>query len=179
MGFSVSYSNGGSLRIRSVQAFTITLTAPATSNTATISSVTTANCMLILTGSHGVQNSATDDFADLVLTNSTTVTATRTGTLGDMKVSGYVIEFEAGVIKSNQTGTISIGGGGTSNTGVITGVDTTKAIPLYLGCRSDSSSNSVNLYGADVTLTNGTTVTASRPSTTGNHTVRYQVVEFL
>ena len=81
-----------------------------------------------------------------------------------------------GIIKSIQRGTISISGA-TSNTATISSVDTTKSVLRHLG-QSTSSSSYTDRALARIYLTNGTTITADRGSSTNSTTVSYEVVEY-
>lgn len=85
-----------------------------------------------------------------------------------------VAALPTSVIKSIQYGSIVITSSTTSGTATITAVDTNKAALLNLGTK-------VSVAGQDnnITLTNSTTVTASRDAQTGgSSTVRFCVVEF-
>lgn len=84
---------------------------------------------------------------------------------------------QSSVIASIQYGTVSITGTNTSGTATITSVDTSKAALLFLGF---SSSRDDGQMPARITLTNATTVTATRstPGGTGATTVGFCVVEF-
>jgi hypothetical protein len=83
------------------------------------------------------------------------------------------------LIRSVQRGTISIGPAASSNTATIVSVDPVNAVVRWLG----------QSYGTDgvvderpgwtyVTLTNATTVTATRGATSNTSTASYEVVEF-
>ena len=87
-------------------------------------------------------------------------------------------QFTGQKIKSIQRGVITIAGGSTSNTATITSVNTSKAICYFLGYSSQASSTGPDLR---IYLTNGTTVTASRGSSsvTSAWYASYQVVEFI
>lgn len=117
----------------SVEEFTVTLTA-ATSNTATISSVTMAKTFLV--GSHTITDT-TDDNADgsveIVLTNSTTVTVQRAEAGGNIVYTGYAIEFAAGGNESVQRGQIAAQGATASQNVDITAVDLTVAMVQAAG----------------------------------------------
>lgn len=106
----------------SVEEFTVTLTA-ATSNTATISSVTMNKTFLV--GSHTISDT-TDDNADgsveIVLTNSTTVTVQRAAAGGNIVYTGYAIEFAAGGDETVQRGQIAAQGATASQNVDITAV---------------------------------------------------------
>lgn len=68
-------------------------------------------------------------------------------------------------IKSLQYGTISITGTNTTNTATITAVDTSKAILHFLGFHTDSKDEVMTAQS--ITLTNTTTVTATRGTLSG------------
>lgn len=85
-------------------------------------------------------------------------------------------QFLPGSIKSIQRGTIAIASG-TSNTATITSVDTAKSILFKLG--EYSTETGINNVLTALALTNATTITATRGSSTGTTTVGYQVVEYV
>lgn len=162
------------LKIRSVQRGTISIT-EATSATATIAAVNTANTELIHVG-QDYSTSSTDPrvaMARLELTNATTVTATvNTSPGAQVTVVSYeVIEYETGVIKRVQRGTIT-----GAATATITAVDTTKSKLSMLGwTTTNTASDMVN--NPKMVLTDATTVTQSGGVVT-NITGAYQVIEF-
>jgi len=79
------------------------------------------------------------------------------------------------VTKSVQYGSVTITTG-TSNTATITSVDTTKAVLITLGSSCDIDNAT---YTPRATLTNATTVTATRVGSGGQTTVTsFVVVEF-
>lgn len=76
MSTLTQFSGGG---IKSIQRGTISITNPSTSATATVTSVNTAKSLLTYLGQTGYYSgSSTDGVSDIriVLTNSTTITAT-------------------------------------------------------------------------------------------------------
>lgn len=165
--------------IKSIQAFSITIASGSTSNTAAISSVTTNNAIIIFGGCEGDDGaSAGRDYTYVTLTNSTTVTANRnSGTSATSTVKGTVVEFISSAINvAVQYGTITMGAAVGSNTATITSVDTTKAAIIYLGLLTSTNING-NTY-SNIELTDSTTVTASRASTSSSVTVSFCVVEF-
>ena len=91
-GFSLT---AGSYEVRasSTQAGSISIGAGVASNTATISSVTTTRALVFFTGSRDDTSTATPDFylGRLLLTNGTTVTASRENTTTVLQV-GYGVE---------------------------------------------------------------------------------------
>lgn len=163
--------------INSIQQVSITLGSAQSSNTATISAVG-ANAFIVWQGfttDEAANNLYLDEFATLVLTNSTTVTATRTtSTTGTGTFNCVVIDPTSSLVTGVQAGTIAIVSG-TSNTATITSVDTSLSAVFFLG--SSTLSSTVPTSAAGVTLTNATTVTASI-SSTGTTTVSYVVVTF-
>lgn len=167
--------------IQSIQRGTITMTST-TSGTATITAVITANSSLRWLGEDIQTDSnviGTQCRALLTLTDSTTVTATRSNGTGTVRVNFEVVEYATGVVKSVQRGTIGLASAA-SNTATITSVSTTKAQCNFLG-NTTSEANSGEFTGrtsCKVTLTNATTVTASRGIGTNDCTVGYEVLEF-
>jgi hypothetical protein len=83
--------------IKSIQAGTITINSNTTSNTATISSVSTAKSFVLYGGNSGGDSSGggnpSSDAGHVVLTNATTVTATRLGVGNNMILAYTVVEF--------------------------------------------------------------------------------------
>jgi hypothetical protein len=163
--------------IRNIQSGTIAL-AGVTSNTATITTVNTGTTLLFNTGNSISAGGSGDGFCRLVLTNSTTITATRTAATGTATVAYFVIEFVPGAFKSLQNTTITIADTATSNTATITAVDTTKTFINSLGSDvGDNASGSSTNWLARLVLTNSTTVTATRSGTSGQNILSFQVVE--
>lgn len=167
----------GASVIQSVQTGTITISAAASSNTATITSVDTTKSILIYegrqptsTGSANNNRSATR----IALTNATTVTATRGNTNDAVTVAFTVIEFASGV-NSIQSGTIAIAGAATSNTATISAVGA-NAFMLWLGGSTAVTALQWTNCESSVELTNSTTVTA-RCQTNDAMTVGYMVVD--
>lgn len=84
-------------------------------------------------------------------------------------------------IKSVQYGTVTLADSVTSNTATITSVAVNKSVVHFLGFSTDSNLvDNQRRWLARVTLTNATTVTASRGSatTTNAMTVGFVVVEY-
>lgn len=173
--------------IKSIQYGTFFLDS-STSDTETINSVNTANSMLFYLGMSASSHTPVTEWADLmvkiVLTNSTTVTCDRIENPSSMYVSFCVIEFYPGIVKSNQSGTITIADSdGLSNTDTITAVDTSKSICIYLGNTTTYESSDLDFVGtaiSSIELLNSTTVKAERGlSGAGADIVAsYQVIEF-
>lgn len=167
--------------VKRCQFGSISIAASATSNTATITSVTTANSLLLYGGITPAVDAGEwkDIRVRLTLTNATTITAERTGNVAAIDISYFIIEFYPGIVKSNQSGTIAITG--TSNTDTITSVDTSKSICVYLGELVTTASTAIQYINSTltrVTLTNATTVTGTRDGSDNAATAGYQVVEF-
>lgn len=168
--------------IKSIQEFSITIAAVATSNTATITSVGTTKSVVIWNGQTSnnttalLQNNA---YGYLTLTNATTVTATRnSGTTNSLTVYGVVIEFATDAVVNMQTGTIVLGSGVTSNTATITSVDVNNAFVVYGGVLSTTTgAESMRTVLSMIDLTDATTVTAARSLGTDSATVAYTVIE--
>lgn len=79
------------------------------------------------------------------------------------------------LVASSQRGTITLAGVA-SNTATINSVDTTRAAVAWGGTSVNTTGN-VDGWGV-ATLTNGTTVTASRGGTSSTMNVTYHVIEF-
>lgn len=173
---------GGTL-VKSVQQVTITIAANATSGTASISSVVTGNSAPFYGGVSGPNttiNNATDN-ANIVLTNSTTVTANRfaADATNALTVVATIIEFSAGKIKSNQSGSITITSALTA-TATISSVVTGNSICIWNGALSQNNTSAGQpLHGAtSVFLTNATTVTGTHGSSSFVITPYFTVLEF-
>jgi hypothetical protein len=169
------------LQIKSIQRGTITLTGVA-SNTATISSVDTANAYVAYLGhkdSDTVGNNA-DNWVRLDLTNATTVTATRAGSTGNVVVSFEVVEYYPGRLRSLQTVSITITNGNASNTATLgtTLQSTAKAVIIWAGNSSSPTAVAPDSGWGKLVLTNTTTVTLERTGTAGTMIANGTVVEF-
>lgn len=168
--------------VRSVQRGTVTIGGAAASNTATITSVNTANSVvrLLWMTSDATSGTAFVHTGWIILTNATTVTATRNGASGVQVVIGFeVTEFWPSVIRSVQRGSITIGAAAITNTATITAVNINKAGLTWLG-QQTSETNDSDSY-TKLALTNATTVTAARTGTggaAGSTTVSYEVVDW-
>lgn len=174
-------SGGRASIIKQIQYGSISIGAAASSNTATITAVTTANCLIFWNGAYnGTASTNQNMIADVVLTNTTTVTATRSSTSDTCVARFVVVEFVPGVLTSVQRGTITIASGSTSNTATITSVSENVAFFNCLGFRNNNSSNErIDSAFATVDLTDATTVTAARTTNdTFDTIVGYQVAEF-
>lgn len=170
-----------SAAVDSIQQGSIQFTGTTTSNTDTISSVDTARSVVVHNGVDTSQNASIGGsaFTDVVLTNATTVTATRDAAGSATINTNYVvIEFAAGIVDSVQPFSVAITSG-TTNTATITSVDTAISMIFPGGMTLDSTS----MQGDDdlcyAELTNGTTVTATRNTASAQvPVVTGTVVEF-
>lgn len=162
--------------IRSIQSGTIALTS-VTSNTATINAVVTANSILLVLSANSNNADGANCCVRVDLTNTTTITATRVGNSATTATVGFVVlEFEPGLIRSIQRGTIAFSA--SSSTGAITSVNTARAHVTALGMSTADAVGTMAEDEARVTLTNATTVTATKGGAGSACTVGFQVVEW-
>lgn len=168
--------------VKSIQRGTVAIAAPATSNTATITAVVTGNTRLVFLGcsSTGTTTTATDMQASITLTNSTTITATRTaGTTLNVTVRFEVIEYWPGVVRTVQRGTVTATAATSGTATLATTLQSTARATLdLLGFQFNFSDFEAEDGFCEVALTNTTTVTLTRIATNGNLTAGYQVCEF-
>lgn len=168
--------------VKSSQRITITKISPATSANGTITSVVPANTVIYMAGaSRGNNADATSYSQNIQLTSATNVQLI-SGTTGvEISQSVEVIEYVPGVIKSKQTGTMStIVSPATSSTATITTVDMNKTSVIGVGNTATGSASGSGSVATRYTLTNATTVTATRNDNSAGWTITpyYQVVEF-
>ncbi len=97
---------------------------------------------------------------------------------------GNYVTANPSIIKSKQTGVITIASTGTSGTATITAVDTTKAEVSLLGNSNDenqtfaTSANNIGVFFGRLALTNATTLTFTRDlAGTVNFKGSFQVIE--
>jgi hypothetical protein len=168
--------------IVSVQKVSITITSTNTSNTATISSVTTANTVIFFNGQttdNGGIFDVDEVFGYVTLTNSTTVTATRSAGAGDaLTVDCTVVEFDTSLIDTVQYGTVSLGTSDASQTATITTVDLSRSAVFYLGVQSGETAGVHSESMHTVHLSGVTEVTATRGATGSEAVVGFVVAEF-
>jgi len=84
---------------------------------------------------------------------------------------------EQSQIKSIQRGAVSLANGATSATATISSVTTAKSVLSWLGTVPESQNDFANTMAA-LSLTNATTVTATRAASSQGIYVYYQVVEY-
>ena len=166
---------GASSLVKSVQSGTMGSWTNAT-NTATISAVDTANTLVFHDGQTydtAGNTYAQYPFVSLALTDSTTLTATKSaGGLGNTQLSWFVVEFLPGVIKSVQSGTVL-----TESTATVTAVNTAKSVLMNNGHRAYYFYDQAYSHSM-IVLTNATTITCSRGAAYASHYHQYQLVEF-
>jgi hypothetical protein len=178
--------------IKSIQYGTVTIAGAAASGTATITSVTVNSSVVMMMGyknadasNLGTGSTPSGLFAHVVLTDPTTVTATRFGTPGTSLLCPFiVVEFLPNLVKTRQTGTITIATGAQSNTASITAVVLNKAFMPYQGFLNkntntlDTTNPQNNFFG--LTLTNTTTITAANGglNNVADTIIPYTVLEF-
>lgn len=164
--------------LQSVQYGSITLGNGVASNTATITSVNTSLAYVVFLGqTWDTSTTNNKEWASVVLTNGTTVTAQRgaSGT-NSVTVNFMVIEGTSSLIDTVQAGTVSISAS-TSGTATITSVDLTRSMIIYSGSNLSSTGTVPTAASAGITLTNATTVTAT-VGASSTVTVYYVVVQF-
>lgn len=150
------------------------------SSTQTITSVNVNNTILFYAGSGGNNSSnAATVKQRATLTNGTTITY-NTNTAGSIscQYNLFVVEFASGVLNSSvQRGTITLSGA-TSRTATISSVTTTKTLMNSLQFTSTQTSSNLPNVLTRVSLTNSTTVTANKNTSTNATTLSYEVAEF-
>lgn len=172
VGALLNQEDSGGSPIISNNEYTLTISGATASNTATITAVDTNKAVVIPQGVRSDSANAGHNDVRLALTDSTTVTGTRDdSTSATTTVVFRVVEERR--IKSIQRGTIAITSSNASNTATVTAVDVTKCTIVHLGTDSANADDRVTL-----SLTNSTTITATRASTGGTATVGYQLVEY-
>lgn len=172
--------------ISQVIAFAISLGSGVTSNTATIATVDTTLSAIMWGGStyNGGNVDSKTYLGRAVLTNATTVTATRGAGTNTLVVYGTVVEFDASVITSLEQNTVTIAAGTTSGTTTLgtTIADTSKAVLFYHGNETAGTltTNAASTSQCALDLTNSTTVTAVRDTSDANRSVTasFTVIEF-
>lgn len=165
--------------IKNIQRGTVTLSAVA-SNTASITSVLTQNSSIAWLGvTYGLDaDPDTSSSACRVdLTSATVVTGTKNTGSNASVISFEVIEFQPGVLKSVQRGTIAWSGA-LSATATITTVTPAKTRLGFLGFTTNQVNGYWGRFGPSIVLTDAVTVTASKGIITEQAIVGYEVLEF-
>lgn len=156
-----------------IQTGTIAMANTVLTNTATITAVDVNQAELIYNWGGQDNPAQASDIAYVLLTDSTTVTATRITPGANTLTVGFTVRTRpAGFFRSVQRGTVTILSGAASGTATITGVNTSKAVVTILGMFGESAP-------ARVVLTNSTTITASidNGNAVNDIVMAYQVLE--
>lgn len=172
-GFKIDGAMGG-VRIKSIQTGAITISGTNLTATATVTEVDTTKAVLISNGCRMASDNGSTS-AHIVLTNKTTITATRAsyGSSSNTIVSYTLVEFEG--VKSIQAGTIAMASPNAFATATVTEVNTDKSLLFNNGF---TASNSDFTVMPTMTLTDAVTITASKGFTNFTTTVAYMLVEF-
>lgn len=176
VGYEIIEFNGSALN-SSVQQKNTAWTSTTTPHTVTITSVTTGNTMILSGGQGGNGANPARVEQKITLTNATTLTID-VGTAASLALqyNCSVIEFVPGVLNSStQRGTITISGA-TSGTATITAVGA-QAFANNLGMTATVTGGSLAAERSTVALTNTTTVTATKGSTTASGPVSYEAID--
>lgn len=145
----------------SVQAIADAASPASATRTKTITSVTTANTMLIWAGQLTAGGAAyTSGFQYATLTNATTITiGTQTAGFLSIQDNMFVVEFVAGVLSQNaQRGTISLVAA-TSGTATITSAATATTLANFVGNSSTGTTFAGDL--GQITQTSATVITGT------------------
>ena len=162
--------------IKSIQRGTIILSPTEASITATITEVDMQNSSLRFCGVRTDSTAIGAGHANLVLTNSTTITATRIVTTNTVVVNYELVEFYPGFIKSVQRGTITLVAADQTETAAVTEVNMNKSFVHNLGV-SSSALGTFDMTLCNLTLTNSTTITAQRSGTTPEVIISYELIQ--
>ncbi len=164
--------------VKTINRGTSTIAVSGTTNTATISAITTANSAIFFNGisSAGTSGTAQSNFANAVITNTTTLTFTRINAAATaMSVSYSCLELNSGILNSStQSGSIVLNSV-TSNTATISSVGTGQCMLAWGGFYSDATTAWELPY---IQQTSGTVVTATRVLTNGSYTASFTNLEF-
>ncbi len=173
--------------IESIQQIEFTIASGQTNGTDTISSVDTSKTAIFFSyqmfggrRQTDITNSVDDTHIRVDLTDATTVTAVRnTGAAFAITVICTVVEYKSDAVDSIQQGTITMTTTNVSATDTISSVTTARSAVVYNGQSSINSTISFGQSALDLSLTNATTVTATRDVATSTTTiVNYVVIEF-
>lgn len=145
-----------------VQYGSITISATDTSNTGTISTIDVDRSVVIYLG-HTVNAAASSlgtSFPGLVITDPTTITATRAGTLNDTTISFCVLQLSSSVVNSVQQVQAQTTLGNTVGTAAIVSVDMANSLILFGGINANTAN--INNFFHSVQLTDPTTIAITR-----------------
>ncbi len=178
----MSAVTGAGATLASIQPFFFAIAAGQSTGTATLSpSVDINKSFIIQNGSNAYATDPAYVFSSLVLTNSTTITATRILTANLCYSAGIVVEFSKGIV-SLQRGTITMPFDGgfptqTINTSITEVADTAKCI-VTMSFRAASHGTPVG--GPVVYLTSTTNLRAVRYQQYKYNEINaaYEIIEF-
>jgi hypothetical protein len=159
-----------------VQAGTIAMAGGELTKTATITAVDPLRSLLIWnSGGQDVVVLASAQ-TRILLTNATTVTATRGDSTGAITVGFTVLTANPSWFRSVQQGTVTITAAATSGTATVSSVSPTRSALTILGASNTSAANAQ----ARIVLTNATTVTLSIDGAAlgSDTTTAFQLVEY-
>lgn len=179
VGFCMIEFNSAALQ-SNVQNFATSWTNSSTSTTQAITSVSTSNSIIIWGGERTQESANLDSSRQRsTLTNATTVTIT-IGATGASVTNIYnftVVEFIAGVLsQAVQRGTVALNGVA-SNTAALSSVVLARAAANRLGI-STTISAAQDRANISIAITDPTTLTATKGTSTGLSTTSYEVLEF-
>lgn len=169
--------------INSVQQVSVTSTSAATNSNATISSVTTANCLSLWNGMTTATATANPSITfHLGTLQSATVFSFRRVNAADTAsrtMNGVIIEFKTAAVKSTIIHLINMGSGTSSSSTTIPAVNKNYAFTAYCGSSSQLTSGiniNAGLGGAFLnTTTSETSIRGATASTTA--TLSWEVIE--
>lgn len=181
---TISAGGGASTIIQSIQQGSITIANGSQSNTLAISSVTTANTMLVWGGVSSFTTAnrevwAVDDSAYISLTDATTVTATRLGSKGALTVRFTVLEFASNIIANIQNGSVSLNAVSSANA-TITSAVVADTFCHWQGSTYDATASTTVALNITSTLTlvGPTIISSKRTGNTGIQTSYFTAVQF-
>ncbi len=169
-----------SAAIQSVQQGTIAIGSGSTSNTATITSVTTTNSFVHFQGENlnaAASETTATTMGKLVLTNATTVTASRNTSSTDTLTVGFVVvEFKSGILHSATQATATAASSTTATVYAITTVNSRYSAFIFGGFSSTSGSTNSPSQFPVIECLNDVLVGAAAP--TGTITTSGTIIEF-
>lgn len=161
-----------------VQHFSISIAAASTTGTATISAVNTSRAFIVWGGNETTAITIASGHCHIQLTNSTTITATRSGTSGTITVRGCIVDASPGLIDSVEYGTVTIAAGNSTGTATISAVNANNTVLHFLGFLNADSTLAPNVQYPRLSYS-GTTVTATTNTATVSNTVAgFVVIQF-
>ena len=156
---------------QATQSGTATMADGRTSTTATIRSVEMTRTFLVFSTTSDRTHPANAQVRG-ELTNSTTLTFTRSGTSGDVTIKWSVVEYATGVtVQRGTTSTLT----GTTNNISIASVNTSKSFPIISSSQSGTTFGGSHFLKAKLTSATNLEVAVAAA---GTPVVSWQVVEF-